>query len=376
MLMLLSAPAWAQADDEAQAWLLTYGPGEVYWQRYGHNAIWIRDPSLGLDHTFNFGFFDFTQDNFLANFIKGRLNYFAAARPAQIELAEYIDEDRTIRAQRLDLDPEAFARLRDHLLDQISAANREYLYDYYLHNCSTRLRDALDIALNGQLRSDLENTPAFLDYREHTRRLTQMDWPYYLGLQTGLGSPIDGPISLWGESFIPGVLADVVEGYTDPGSGRPLVAEEIYLHESDLPPPGDEPTTAWLRYLLLSLAVLFAAWVACVIPGITARRLAVAWFVVAGLLGAVLTYLWLGTDHWVSGMNLNLLLLNPLWLLVALVPALREPGIWVIVVAGLMAIVAQWLPQGQYTADVISFVLPLNLVAGATFFFSGAKLRE
>jgi hypothetical protein len=40
----------------AEIWLISYGPGEIYWQRYGHNAIWVRDADLGLDHVFNFGF--------------------------------------------------------------------------------------------------------------------------------------------------------------------------------------------------------------------------------------------------------------------------------------------------------------------------------
>src|SRR5665811_1872697 len=47
-----------------EAWLVTFGPGELYWERFGHNAIWLREPSRGLDHTFNFGFFDFEQEDF------------------------------------------------------------------------------------------------------------------------------------------------------------------------------------------------------------------------------------------------------------------------------------------------------------------------
>ena len=96
-----------------QVWLVTYGPGEVYWQRFGHNAIWIREPARGLDHVFNFGFFDFAQQDFFLRFLQGRMMYFSAAQPAQQEFAAYIDENRSIRAQRLDLSPE-----QAHLLDE------------------------------------------------------------------------------------------------------------------------------------------------------------------------------------------------------------------------------------------------------------------
>jgi len=367
LLVLLSGPSWAQnavqGDNDPQVWLLTYGPGEIYWQRFGHNALWIRDPATGIDHTFNYGFFDFTQENFLKNFVQGRLNYFAAARPAEIELAEYIDQDRSIRAQRLHLNPEQAVRLRDYLVDQVSPEHREYLYDYYLNNCSTRIRDALDLVLDGALRDELENSPARQDFRQHTRRLTEMDWPYYLGLQAGLASPIDASISRWDETFIPGILADAVAEMAHPETGESLVMEDSLLHESSLAEPGEQAQSVWHRYFLMAGVLLVVAWALCFVPGINARRLALSWWVIAGLLGGVLFFLWFFTDHWVSRSNLNLLLLNPLWLIFAIVPALRKPGAWLVVVSGLLAVFMQWLPPDQYTADIVALVLPLNLAA-------------
>ena len=106
------------ANEEApstEVWLVTYGPGEIYWQLFGHNAIWIRDADLGLDHVFNFGYFDFEQDNFFLRFVQGRLLYFSAAQPAQREFSNYIDENRSIRAQRLRLSQPA-RRAVEHAL--------------------------------------------------------------------------------------------------------------------------------------------------------------------------------------------------------------------------------------------------------------------
>ena len=59
--------------ETAEAWLITYGPGHIYWERFGHNAIWLREPAEGLDHTFMFGFFDFDQENFILKFVRGRV---------------------------------------------------------------------------------------------------------------------------------------------------------------------------------------------------------------------------------------------------------------------------------------------------------------
>ena len=30
-----------------EAWLVTFGPGQIYWERFGHNAIWLREPAVG-----------------------------------------------------------------------------------------------------------------------------------------------------------------------------------------------------------------------------------------------------------------------------------------------------------------------------------------
>lgn len=363
-LMLPGTVPAQDSTESPQVWLLTYGPGEVYWQRFGHNAIWIRDPARGLDHAFNFGFFDFAQEGFLSNFLLGRLHYFAAASPAQAELTHYVNEDRSIRAQRLDLSTDQFEALTRLLLDQVSRDNREYLYDYYTNNCSTRVRDALDLALGGALQARLGPEPSALDFRDHTRRLTGMDYWLYLGLETGLGSPVDREISSWDALFIPAMLADAVPGSANPETGRPLVVEDIMIHESALAPPPDLPQTLWQRYLLLALAILTVAFLLCrFIRPVGAPGLARLWLGVAGILGSVLAFLWLGTDHWSAGLNVNLLLLNPLWVLVALARPLHKAGAWLVAACGVIALFMPWLPPGQYNFDVLALVLPLNLVS-------------
>ena len=52
--------------------LLTIGPGPIFWERFGHNAIVVRDREAGTAIAYNYGIFDFEQENFLANFEIGR----------------------------------------------------------------------------------------------------------------------------------------------------------------------------------------------------------------------------------------------------------------------------------------------------------------
>ena len=88
-------------DDGKEAWLVTFGPGEIYFERFGHNAIWLREPAAGLDHTFNFGYFDFEQEDFFLRFMRGRMLYFSIAQPANIAFGRYRQNNRSIRAQKL-----------------------------------------------------------------------------------------------------------------------------------------------------------------------------------------------------------------------------------------------------------------------------------
>jgi hypothetical protein len=371
LLLCLLAAVPVQGDgadpEPAQAWLVTYGPGEVYWQRFGHNAIWIRDPARGLDHTFNFGFFDFAQQDFFLRFLQGRMLYFSAAQPAREEFAAYIDENRSIRAQRIRLSPEQVAVLTGFLLEEVKPENRDYLYDYYRNNCSTRVRDALDLAIGGDLSAASQDVPASQNWRDHTRRLSSSDFWLYLGLELVLGARVDRPISRWDEMFIPEVLADTLaDTGSSSGMPAPLVLEDVMLFESTLPPPPPQPQGWWPRYLLVSLALAGLGWLVSRRGGAAPlRALARTWFVTAGLAGLALLFLWFGTDHAAAGLNLNVLVLNPLWLWLGLRPGRGFRALPVVAAFAALAVLLAFLPANQYTLDVLAAFLPLNLAAGA-----------
>jgi hypothetical protein len=369
LLSLTCLAVFAEGDNppaDTEVWLVTYGPGEIYWQRFGHNAIWIRDQQLGLDHVFNFGFFDFGQEDFLLRFLQGRMLYFSAAQPAREEFSAYISENRSIRAQKLDLAQEQKLRLIEYLLEEVRPENRDYLYDYYENNCSTRVRDAIDLALGGVLKVEFEPVAATETWRDHTRRLTAQDFWLYLGLETGLGSPVDQPVSEWDEMFIPEELANSIATVEFTGAGlvRPLVLEDAMLYQSSLAPPPLAPMAWWPRYLLLSLGLVLLVWLAdrFAWKGL-ARVLSRCWLVLAGFVGLFLLFLWFGTDHVAASRNLNLLVFNPLWLVLAFWKGHQRAVLITVGLFSVLALLMPALPPGQYTLDVLAVLLPLNLAA-------------
>ncbi len=377
--------AWSRASfaeeipeveaDATEVWLLTFGPGENYWERFGHNAIWLREPAAGIDHSFNFGYFDFDQEGFFLRFLRGRMLYFSVAQPIERELESYRRANRSIRAQKLELSPAQYIRLRDYLLNEVRPENRDYLYDPYLNNCSTRVRDALDIALGGALSAVSEKVPANLDFRDQTRRLTQMQYWYYLGLEMVLGYPVDRPISRWEEMFIPMVLAAEISKVTQPGgeAGQSLVSKDLVFFKSSFPDPAAEPGNIWYRYLMLGLLVTGIAWLSArFMPPAWLAGLCHAWLLIGGTGGLLLTFMWLFTDHAVASTNANLLLFNPLVLL-ALIPVLNRFGAWVLAGGVVVNFALLLFPQHQYNLDVLALLAPINL-AVAWYFGSKRKV--
>jgi len=361
-------------DNSAEAWLVTFGPGEIYWERFGHNAIWLREPAAGIDHTFNFGYFDFDQEDFFLRFMRGRMLYFSVAQPAEREFEFYRMQNRSIRAQKLNLSPSQYRRLRDFLLNEIKPENRDYRYDYYLNNCSTRIRDVLDIALDGALLDRTENVPASLNFRDQTRRLTQMQFWYYLGLELALGFPVDRAVSRWDEMFIPMVVADEIAAMSAETSeaGNPLVPVDTMLFESTSRLPEATPTSVWHRYLVFGLLVTGFAWLSGkFMPPVWLSGLCQAFILISASIGIILAALWLMTDHEVTRPNANLLLFNPLVLL-TLVPVLRRVGAVILAGGVVVCYLMLLFPTHQNNLDVLALLTPINL-AVATYFITNKQ---
>jgi hypothetical protein len=111
----------------------------------------------------------------------------------------------------------------------------------------------------------------------------------------------------------------------------------------------------------VALGWLLSRW-----TGVTpVRALARAWFVTAGVAGLALLFFWFGTDHAAAGLNLNVLVLNPLWLWLGLRPRRGLSALPVVAGFSALALLLAFLPANQYTLDVLAAFLPLNLAAGA-----------
>lgn len=321
LLLLLAAVPAAQASvanapgANLEVSLVTYGPGETYWERFGHDAIELRDTVSGEAFNFNYGVFDFSEKNFLLNFARGRMHYLMDGAPSDQDERYYVEAGRSITRQRLALTAEQSAALRDFLLWNLRPENAGYAYDYYVDNCTTRVRDALDKALGGMLETRLKARAGGMTYRQQTVRLMSAQPWLMLLLDLGLGPYADQPLNAWQESFLPEVLqAQLREVRVADGQNalRPLLQDEQLVSPNRLDVP---PTTApGLRLPLALAGLLLAALI------VLARRgwptgyalLGTLYLLAAGMTGLLLLVLWTLTTHHSAWANANLLLFNPL----------------------------------------------------------------
>jgi hypothetical protein len=318
------------SDSALTILLVSVGQGDLVWELFGHNAIWIHDPVARTDSVYDWGVFSLQSKGFILNFLKGRMLYTMDLKTIDGILYQNRERNRPVWAQELDLTPAEKATIRDFVRWNWREENRVYLYDYFLDNCSTRVRDILDRALGGRLGKALRMRQSTDTYRSHSLRMMQGDPLLAIGVDIGLGTMTDRPLDAWGESFLPTQLQEHIR--TVAGSeGRPLVRSERLLQPADRPP---EPTDVPEYALLLGPIGLVIGGLIAFLPrtSTAARRTAATligtWAVLAGVLGVILTLLWAVTDHVSAHRNENLLLFHPLWFAALPVATAVARGQW------------------------------------------------
>lgn len=307
-----------EVKDSLTVDLLTMGPGEHPFYKFGHNAIRIRDSSDNSDAVYNFGTFSFGSPSLIKDFFKGRLQYWLSCETMDVTMLNYATEHRSMIAQHLGLSPAQKLELKRRLEINAQPEHRKYKYDYFFDNCSTRVRDAIDRVTNGQLRSAL-HTPAHQTMRAHALRAVADFFPEYLTLASGLGPLVDRPTDTWAEAFLPEELAAALRKVAIRnvnGTSVPLVDfEQTILQHRDVRPP--LPPRWTVRFFLAgALTGLMLAATAAMshkhrLGSIIFGAILVLGGLVIGLLGLGLAALWAFTDHAVTYQNQNLLLLSP-----------------------------------------------------------------
>jgi hypothetical protein len=225
----------------------------------------------------------------------------------------------------LDLPPQVRDEVRRFAETNVLPENKYYWYHHFKDNCSTRIRDIIDLAAGGQFKAAFGNAPGRYTLRQHVRRHTWFSPFFDWILNFWMGQDIDTPITVWEEMFLPrevGIrIADFT--YTDPdGVERKLVTKvEVLNRAVNRPAVLDVPRRQWPRELALGLAlsalIVFLALLKRKNPAasrISLGLLQSALGLFFGAVGSVLFFMTFFTNHDYTYHNINIIYINPLLL--------------------------------------------------------------
>nr|WP_244171047.1 DUF4105 domain-containing protein [Xanthomonas populi] len=374
LALLLAPSAMAQSAAPASApaprvGVVTMQPGEVFFERFGHDAIVVVDPVTQQATSYNFGFFDPSEPDFVPRFTRGQMMYYLVALPLEEDLSQYRAIGRGVSIQWLDLPPDQARALAEGLAVRSQPENARYHYDYFVANCATMVRDTLDRAMGGALKSQLAGRSRGNTFRSEAVRLASPAPWMWLGFDLGLGPYADRPLSRWEEAFVPMRLADSLTQVHN-SAGRPLVQSTQVLLPHRIAPEPDEQQRHWWPWLLTGMIVAAGVLALGRRPRLLAA-IALPYWLLCAVGGGLLVYLWGFTAHQSAWANRNLLLVNPLCVLlliggIALLRG-RRPGRWfdvlrwVIAVAALLALLIHWLSfQAQDNLQWVLLLLPMH----------------
>jgi hypothetical protein len=313
-----------QLSSKATISVLTCSAGEELYSAFGHSAIRVKDPEQNMDLVFNYGTFDFNTPNFYIKFTNGKLNYMLSVGNYKSFLASYFYANRSVYEQRLRLSLNDKQNVFNALLENYQPQNRFYKYDFFYDNCATKI---LDILLDN-VESEISLNMLPVNYKDHNFR----DYlHYYLAyspwIETGinmiLGLPADKIATVNESAFLPDFLMKVVENSTvkhptNSGEQKTLVESSGFVLETEPAASSEKKVispTYWFWLLLIA--------------GIIGSFFTTFWhrygggldrliFFIVGVIGLLISYLGVVTDHEVTACNLNILCTIPTFLYLAI----------------------------------------------------------
>ncbi len=302
----------------AEISVLTCAPGDDLYSTFGHSAIRIKDPALRIDKVYNYGTFNFETPNFYLKFVRGQLDYMLSASRYKYFIIPYINENRWIKEQVLDLSQsqkdDVFLFLENNLLPE----NKYYRYDFFYDNCATRVKDVIKDVLKDDLKLPKNITEENETFRHLIHKyLIGKNWERY-GINLALGQPTDKVVSAEEATFLPDYLNFMFENavLNINGAQKPLVKKTLMIFE---PKNINKRTNNSILRPVFVLSFLFLFFLIFSFLEYKNSKYYVlldkAIFFISGIVGVILLLLWFGTEHSTTIKNWNLVWAMPLFLI-------------------------------------------------------------
>jgi len=298
----------------AEISIITIGPGSELYDKFGHSAYRIKDSLSGVDVAFNYGVYDFDTPNFYTKFAQGKLLYELRVDYYQPFLQRYIDENRWVKEQVLNLTHLEKQAVSDFLWNNALPQNKKYKYDFFYDNCATKIRDVLIYVLKDKLEYTEDYIQEELTFRELIQQNLQDNSWGSLGIDVALGAVIDRKAQPIEYQFLPDYIYKGAEHaliHRENGT-EPLVKKsKLVFKNIPVQQRTDFLLSPFFVLGLFSLLILFVTYK-------DYRKhtrnvyLDAFLFLLTGVLGVFLVLLWFATDHTATAYNYNMLWAFPI----------------------------------------------------------------
>jgi Domain of unknown function (DUF4105) len=350
-LFQVSFFSFAQTDScHLRISLLTCSPGEELYSAWGHSALRVTDSSNGFDIIYNYGSFDFDAPGFYTKFAEGNMMYFVSVEQFNDFVYEYRYFKRGIIEQQLNLDCTEKQQLASALKENAKEENKYYRYDFLFDNCSSRLRDI--VSKNTSVPPSFTNVlpnknitfwnliHEYLDKNHET-------WSR-LGIDILLGSKMDAVASNYQSMFLPDYLMKAFDSASV--NGRKLVSSKQIILAMPAGENNGDGITPFITFSILLLVIGVCSFNKSIASSVFFSIFDFLLFLLTGLLGILLLFLWFGRVDTICSNNYNILWALPTHVLIAFVLNKKKKWIktyWLISAAILVILLVawKWLPQ-------------------------------
>ena len=351
---------FAQDSSHIRISLLTCTPGDELYSTFGHSAIRVTDTSSRSDIVFNYGTFNFDDPGFYIKFIRGKLLYFVSTTDFDFFQNEYQTTNRGMTEQLLNLSATEKIALKDFLYNNAKEPNRYYQYDFFLDNCTTRIRDII-VKYKTNYPSLKPVMPANTRFRQAIHEYLDNGGKYWskLGIDLLLGAPTDAVMTTNQTQFLPDNLMKALDSSN---RNRQLVVSTNQLYPFTAINNKQSFFTPMIVFSILFLAIQLIS--------LSSNKKASSFlygfdgllFFLTGAIGILFVFMWTSTDHSMVKNNFNLIWAWPPHIIFAFFINSKKKWVkkyFAVTIFGMVIVLLSWffLPQQMNNA-----LLPIVLL--------------
>ncbi|MEJ7625338.1 MAG: DUF4105 domain-containing protein [Ferruginibacter sp.] len=369
LLFVQQLNSFAQDSSRIRISLLTCTPGDELYSIFGHSALRVTDSNSVTDIVYNYGTFNFDDKGFYLKFIRGQLLYYMSIVSFEDFKYTYQVTNRGMTEQVLNLSAQEKISIQHALNENLKEENKYYKYDFFLDNCTTRLRDLIvksktpSPVLPAVMPENTRFRQAIYQYLDKGKQY----WSK-LGIDILLGAPTDAVMTTSQQQFLPDNLMkalDITRNTTIVNSSNSLYTIDTNANKGGWFTPMFFFTSLFIVYLLLSFTKNKKLQV--ILAGLDGML-----FFFNGALGILLIFMMTATDHSMTKNNYNILWAWPTHLIMSFFINSNKKWVktyFIITVAGLLLLLLAWffLPQ-QMNHALLPFVLLLIYRSAMKYF--------